>query len=116
MAVAETNSKTMLHLSETNRGMHRIYPSHWCTEGFNEVQTVRIDDIIHEADFIKMDIEGAELGALRGMTQLLKKCNVTIIMEFHPPSIVEYGSKSREIYDLMISLAYDINLSLIESL
>ena len=63
----------MLHLSETNRGMHRIYPSHWCNEGVNKVKTVKINDMIQEADFIKMDIEGAELGALRGKTNTLKQ-------------------------------------------
>lgn len=116
VAVAEKNGKTLLHLSETNRGMHRIYPSQWCSAGSREIETVKIDDIIHEADFIKMDIEGAELGALKGMTQLLKKCDVTIIMEFHPPSIIEYGSKPSEIYDLLTSLGYNFNLTLIESL
>lgn len=116
VAVAENNGKTTLHLCETNRGMHRIYPSRWCTEGSKEVKTVRIDDMIQEADFIKMDIEGAELGALKGMTKLLKKCDITLFMEFHPPSIIEYGSKPKDIYDLLTSLGYNFNLPLIESL
>ena len=116
VAVAETNGKTMLHLCEMNRGMHRIYPSHWCKGGTREVQTVRIDDIIQEADFIKMDIEGAELGALKGMTKLLKKCDITIIMEFLPSSIEEYGVKPRNIHDLLTSLGYDFKLSLKDSI
>ena len=116
IAIAETNGRTTLHLCETNRGMHRIYPSRWCTEGSNEVRTVRIDDIVQEADFIKIDIEGAELGALKGMVKLLKKCDATIFMEFHPPSIVEYGSKPKDIYDLLTSLGYSFNLPFIESL
>ena len=111
VAVAETNGKTTLHLCEMNRGMHRIYPSHWCKGGTAKIETVRIDDIIQEADFIKMDIEGAELGALKGMTKLLKKCDITVIMEFHPQSIEEYGAKPRDIYDLMRYLGYDIKLS-----
>ena len=113
VAVAEKNGKTKLHLCETNRGMHRIYPSRWCTEGSNEVKTVRMDDVIQEADFIKIDVEGAELGALKGMAKLLKKCEVTILMEFHPPSIIEYGSKPREIFDLVTSLDYNFKLPLI---
>ena len=106
----------MLHLWEMNRGLHRIYPSHWCKGGTSTVQTVRIDDIIQEADFIKMDIEGAELGALKGMTQLLKKCDITIIMEFLPSSILEYGTKPRNVYDFMTSLGYDLKLSLKDSI
>jgi FkbM family methyltransferase len=116
LAVAETNGKTTLHLCDIGRGMHRIYPSQWCKEGTTNVQTVRIDDIIEEADFIKIDIEGAELGALKGMTKLLKKRKSNIIMEFHPPSIEEYGAKPRNIYDFMTSLGYEIKGSLRDSL
>jgi FkbM family methyltransferase len=116
VAVAETRAKTTLHLCDIGRGMHRIYPSQWCKEGITEVETVSIDDIIEDADFIKMDIEGAELGALKGMIKLLKKRNTTMIMEFHPPSIEEYGAKPRDIYNFMTSLGYDIKVSVRDSL
>jgi FkbM family methyltransferase len=116
VAVAENKGNTTLHLCEMNRGMHRIYPSHWCNDGTAKVETVKIDDMIKEADFIKMDIEGAELGALKGMKKLLKKCDSTVIMEFHPQSITEYGANPRDIYDLMASLGYDIKLSLTDSI
>ena len=112
LAVAETRAKTTMHLCDMNRGMHRIYASHWCKEGTIEVETVRIDDIIQDADFIKMDIEGSELGALKGMTKLLMKSDITMIMEFHPPSIEEYGAKPRDIYDFMKSLGYNIKVPL----
>lgn len=110
VAVTENNNKTILHLCDTNRGMHRIYPSHWCNEGTTEVQTVRIDDWIQDANFIKMDIEGAEFGALKGMKQLLEKNDIIIMMEFHPPSIEEYGAKPRDIYEFMKKLGYNIEV------
>ena len=91
-AVAEHNYKTKLHLCHTSSGMHRLYPSRWCKEGTIEVETISINEIIEDADFIKMDIEGAELGALKGMKKLLEKNGPPIIMEFHPPSIEEYLS------------------------
>ena len=116
VAVADTSAKATLHLSDIGRGMQRIYPSHWCMEGKTEVETIRIDDIIEDAEFIKMDIEGAELGALKGMIKLLKKDDTTIFMEFHPSSIEEYGAKPKEIYDLMTSLGYDIKVSSKDSL
>ncbi len=84
-------------------------------EGKTEVEIIRIDDIIEDAEFIKMDIEGAELGALKGMTKLLKKDDTTIFMEFHPPNIEEYNAKPREIDDFMTSLGYDIKVSLRDS-
>ena len=110
MAVAETTGEATLHLCEGIRGMHRIYPSRWYNEGKTEVETVRISDIIHDADFIKMDVEGAELGALKGMKNLFNNEGITILMEFHPPSIEEYGSKPREIYDFMNSLGFNIKV------
>jgi FkbM family methyltransferase len=51
-----------LHLCDFNNGMNRVYPSKWCSSGAVEVETVRLDDVVDRADFIKMDIEGAELG------------------------------------------------------
>lgn len=116
LAVAETNGNGILHLCENNRGMHRIYPSNWCKEGTTDIQTVRIDDIIQEADFIKMDIEGAELGALKGMTKLLQTCNITLSMEFYPPSIEEYGAKSKDLYDFITNLGYHIKIPLRDSM
>jgi hypothetical protein len=34
-------------------------------------------------------------------------------MEFHPPSIEEYGVKPRAIYDFMKSLGYDMKITLL---
>ncbi|HET9807221.1 MAG TPA: hypothetical protein VFP49_09955, partial [Nitrososphaeraceae archaeon] len=51
-----------------------------------------------------------------GMTHLLKKRDVTIIMEFDPPSIAEYGANPRDIYDFIKGLGYDIKMSLEDSI
>ncbi len=107
-AVTETSGTSTLYLCDSNRGMHRVYQSDWCKEGTTQVKTIRIDDIIDHADFIKIDVEGAELGALKGMKELLQKRKSTVLMEFHPPSIIEYGARPRDIYDFMASLGYTI--------
>jgi FkbM family methyltransferase len=107
-AAAETAGSSTLYLSEINRGMHRLYRSDWCKEGSVQVQTVRIDDIIDQSDFVKIDVEGAELGVLKGMKQLLEKSKPTVIMEFDRASIMEYGAKPKDIYDFMASLGYAI--------
>jgi FkbM family methyltransferase len=108
-AVAETNGEAILHLCSTNRGMHRLYQSHWCDDGTVKVQTLRIDDLVPRANFVKMDIEGAELGALKGMKKLLER-GTTLLMEFHPPSIVEYGAKPRDVYEFLKSLGYSVQI------
>ncbi|HVX02494.1 MAG TPA: FkbM family methyltransferase [Nitrososphaera sp.] len=106
---SEASDRATLHLCSMNRGMHRLYQSHWCKEGTVQVQTLRIDDHIQQADFIKMDIEGAELGALRGMKKMLES-GTTLLMEFHPPSIVEYGADPGDVYDFMKSLDYSVEI------
>lgn len=106
---SEASGRATLHLCGMNRGMHRLYQSHWCNEGTVKVQTIRIDDYISQADFVKMDIEGAELGALRGMKKMLER-GTTLLMEFHPPSIVEYGADPGDVYDFMKSLGYSVEI------
>lgn len=39
-------------------------------------------------DIVKIDIEGAEPGALRGMTQSIERYRPTIISELHPPALM----------------------------
>ena len=51
-----------------------------------EVKGETIDNMISNwpnIDFIKIDAEGAEIYAIKGMTQLLKRCRPTIVMEFN---------------------------------
>ena len=114
IAIAEHSGQALLYLCDTNNGMNRLYSSVLCN-GQMIVKTVKLDDIWNEldrfkVDFIKMDIEGAELGALRGMTEMLLNCKPTILMEFHPPSIEESGANPKEIYDLLKGLGYSIYL------
>ena len=47
------------------------------------VEVVRIDDVIEgPVDFIKLDIEGYELPALRGALGLLERCRPLVCMEY----------------------------------
>jgi FkbM family methyltransferase len=54
------------------------------------VRTARVDDLLAElaierVDVIKMDIEGAEMGALRGMQQTIARSpRLSLIMEYNP--------------------------------
>jgi len=47
-----------------------------------------------KVDFIKMDIEGAEMQALEGMTSLIENNdNIRIMTEFHPTELKKFGTK-----------------------
>lgn len=85
-AVSNRSGKLRLFLSEENLGDHRIYDPH-NGRNFIEVESIKLDDYFKnyngEINFIKMDIQGAEGGALQGMFELLKKNkNIKIVSEF----------------------------------
>ena len=108
-AVSDKVGDTELYLCDVNNGMHRLYKSRFCTK-LIDVDTIDVDSMALEPNFIKMDVEGAELDALKGMEQTLNKYHPTIVMEYHPPSIEEKGDNPKEIYDLLKSLDYKIYL------
>ena len=61
-----------------------------------EVETVRLDDFLPEQgisqiDFIKMDIEGAEMEALRGaQTMISQSSTLKLIMEYNPQALAAF--------------------------
>jgi FkbM family methyltransferase len=112
-AVAETTGWTTVYFSYLNSGMHRIYRSKWCEAGimkYQPVEQIKIDDVVRKIDFIKMDIEGSELGALKGMKNLLTNSKPIILMEFCPQYIREYGADPRDVYYFLKDLGYSIRL------
>ena len=75
-----------------------------------KLETVRIDDVINEPiNIIKIDIEGHEPSAIRGMQSLLLKDRPTIISEAN-----EYwlhtcsNSNANEYIELLRSFGYDV--------
>jgi FkbM family methyltransferase len=53
----------------------------------SELKTVRLDDDYpwwsEGLDWVKLDVEGAELGAVRGMLRLLERWKPTLLIELH---------------------------------
>jgi hypothetical protein len=110
-AVSNEDGQVILYHFDSNSGMHRIYKSKWIGHPLI-VNTVKLDNLFMDKhiDFIKMDIEGSEYGALKGMKSLLENCHPKMIMEFHPPSIEEYGASPEEEYHFLKTLGYSIRL------
>jgi FkbM family methyltransferase len=64
------------------------------------IETVSLDDLNLIIDFIKMDIEGAELLALRGATETLKTLKA-MTLELHPRLMKNQLGDLEEIWDLI---------------
>ncbi len=77
------------------------------------VQTRPIDDCLAEAgiervDVIKMDIEGAELGALRGMRQTIANSpGLALIMEYNPNALKAFGHDPHQAFREVLEMGFD---------
>jgi len=111
-AVGDKNGTMPLYLCSTDNGMHRLYKSKWCNPTTDTyVYCTQLDEYkFPKINLIKMDIEGAEYGALHGMVELLIKDHPLLILEFHPMSIKEYGVDPKKVYQFLIKLGYKISL------
>jgi len=77
-----------------------------------EVEIKTLDEIIPsniKVDFIKIDVEGAELGVLQGGKQLLKKYKPIIVFEFGLGASDYYETTPNDIFNFLTS---DIGLQI----
>jgi FkbM family methyltransferase len=105
-AVSDVTGAGRLYLSSDNKGDHRTVDSHDGRDSV-PVETVRLDDHFARSeariDFIKMDIQGAEAGALRGMTLLLgDNPQLKILTEFWPAGLTRFGVDPADFLGLLL--------------
>jgi FkbM family methyltransferase len=85
-------------------------------KGYNSVREIIVDTITldqyfedkdYKIDLIKMDIEGAEMSALEGMTQILiNNRNLKIITEFYPLALEKAGCPPVEFLKTLTSYGF----------
>ncbi len=109
--VSEKTGKQKLYQSE-NAADHQIYDSH---EGrkFIERDGIALDDHFKDfkgiIDVIKMDIQGAEFGAVRGMSRLLdRNRNIKVISEFWPIGLKKSGASPLSYLELFLKRGFKI--------
>lgn len=76
-----------------------------------EVQVVRGDDVFAESgwpslDLIKLDVEGAELGILRGLSGVLQRHRPALILEIHGPYLPMFGGSGEEVVEWLRAQGY----------
>ena len=94
-AVSNKSGKINLYLSDDNLADHRIYDS---DDGRKSVEgeSIKLDEYFKDnnqtIDFVKIDIQGAEWGAVHGMRKILERNkSVKIISEFWPFGLKIFG-------------------------
>lgn len=71
----------------------------------------RLDDLLdsdEQIDFIKIDVEGAELGVLRGAERLLRRWRPALIFEHIIRMAAPFGTTSERLYDFLADLPMDV--------
>ena len=59
-----------------------------------------------DVDFIKLDIEGAELQALRGAERTLSRCRPAVLFEWAQKTAARYGTSKEEIEGYLRAFGY----------
>jgi FkbM family methyltransferase len=73
-----------------------------------ECEMVRLDDVsvVGDVSFLKCDIEGAELSALRGGEDLLRRHAPTLLLEVDPGFLAGYGLVPEDVFAYLAGLGY----------
>ena len=105
-AVSDKTGTLNLYLDAQDMGAHTLYE----TDKYKKiviVESVTLDDYFKgrecPVNIVKMDIEGAELAALKGMENIIKmNKGLKIFAEFHPPWIRRSGIEPEYFASLLL--------------
>jgi FkbM family methyltransferase len=71
---------------------------------------IRLDEYFHgqaaDPDLVKIDIDGAELLALRGMRRILQETKPDLLLEVHPAYLPSFGSSAADVCNLLLEFDY----------
>lgn len=98
-AASSEAGTTVLHRSLINCGDHRIYEDDATSRVGEKVRTVSIDEVVGagaRVDFVKMDVQGAEVLVVEGMQQTLAANaeRIALLIEWWPYGLAQCGSSA----------------------
>jgi FkbM family methyltransferase len=112
-AVGDQPGTAKFYVHPEGSGYHSLFPL--SAEGQTEilVEIVRLDDLvrrgeIQRADVIKLDIQGAELKALRGAAGLLSEEHPILFVEFCPSELRRGQADPKALLCELRNLGYDL--------
>lgn len=110
-AVSNVDGEMRLYIADGNLGMHTLgKPINWKPREVVNIRTVRLDSCFKgsQISFIKMDIQGAEGLALRGMEDVLQRSKqVKMIIEFSQPELEGLGDP-KECLSILVKYGFNI--------
>jgi FkbM family methyltransferase len=113
LAVSDKDEILKVYKSKLLNVDHRTYPVN-NYDMVEEINAVSIDGMlgkeIEKIDLIKIDIQGFELTAFKGMQKLLSSQNILILAEYWPHGFKRAGTSAIEFYDFFDRLNYQFKL------
>jgi FkbM family methyltransferase len=104
-ALGAAAGRTVFYRSALNCGDNRLGGLGWEGQGV-EVSLARLDDLLPapRLDFIKMDVQGYELQALRGMNRVFaENPGLRLYLEFWPAGLRAAGTEPEELLDFLFA-------------
>jgi FkbM family methyltransferase len=108
VACGEVATFSKLYFSTENEGNHKIVENSSSNDSV-KTKIVKLSAFLetHPPRLIKMDIEGAELLALKGLgADYLKHNSVDFVIEYHPYEMSFFNVEGEELLDFFIEAGY----------
>ena len=108
VACGEQTTISKLYFSTENEGNHKIIRNSSSNDSV-DIKVVKLSSFLetHTPRLIKMDIEGAELFALKGLgADYLKNNSVDFVIEYHPYEMSFFNVEGEELLDFFIEAGY----------
>lgn len=115
VALSEQTGSVVLRLADDGHAGHNTlgrFAADWVRmKGEETVTSATLDGIaaakrLGPVDLIKLDIEGAELRALRGAEKLLRRDHPALLMEVMEETLVTQGASAAELLDYVRQFGY----------
>jgi hypothetical protein len=76
------------------------------------VQEVPLDEVITDRiDFVKMDVEGAEIESIKGMTRIFQSNpDIRLLVEWNPPALRRAGHDPSELPALLWAAGFELSV------
>lgn len=117
MALSDHTGETTFQVvvgRESRSGLLRVeYPDPNQHVETIQVKVELLDNVIPtdlRIDLVKIDVEGGELGVMKGAQALILRCKPLILFEHGYERAATYGFKPEDIYDLLDSLGMSVTL------
>jgi len=110
-AASDRSGHLTLSLSPWNSGDNRAYPVPEMER--IDVPAVRLDDVMPvdvHVDVVKLDTQGTDHRAVRGMEATLARCRPVLVVEFWPPTITESGDDPLAVLAQYAAMGFEVRV------